>query len=62
MVDANEGSRDVATSDIVKAYLSADIDDFVAMKIEGMMVDFMVKADPAKYSKYVWIHNNKKML
>jgi len=57
----NEG-RDAATLDVVEAYLNADMDDFVATKIEGMMVDFMVKVDSEKYSKYVRIHNNKKGL
>jgi len=27
-----------------------------------MMVDFMIKADPEKYSKHMRIHNNKKVL
>ena len=35
------------------------MDDFVAMKIEGMKVGYMVKVDPQKYSKQVWACNNK---
>ena len=33
-------NRDVATSNIVSAYLKVDMDDFLAMKIEGIMVEY----------------------
>ena len=49
-------------ADIVEAYLNANMDDFVAMKIERMMIYFMFKADPKKYSKHVYIFNSKKVL
>ena len=61
MIDESEG-RDVTTAHVVGAYLNADIYDFVGMKIEGMMVYFMVKVDPGKYSSNVCTYNNKKVL
>ena len=38
------------------------MDDFVAMKIEGMMVCVMFKVDPDKYSIHIRKHSNKKVL
>ena len=61
VIDAYEG-REVATCDVVGAYLNAIMDEFVAMKIEGDMVDYMVAADPEKYSKHVRIENGRKVL
>ena len=61
MIDINKG-RDVSTSNVVGAYLNADMNDFFALKIEGIMVGFIVKADPEKYLKHVRIHNTKKEL
>ena len=61
VIDMNE-NRDVSITDVVGAYLNTNMDDFVAIKIEGMMVDYMVKADPQMYSKYLWTYNNNKVL
>ena len=61
VIDANE-DRDVATSDVVGAYLNADMEKFVAMKIEGMTIDIMVKSDPGKYSSHAHTQNSKKVL
>ena len=61
VIDMNE-NRDVSITDVVDAYLNTNMDDFVAIKIEGMMVDYMVKADPQMYSKYLWTYNNNKVL
>lgn len=61
MIYANE-NRYVTTDNVVGFYLNADMDDFVAMKIEGMMVDYMAKAEPQTYFKYMRTYNNKKLL
>ena len=47
IIDAKEG-RDVATADIVGAYLNALMEKFVLMKIEGSMIPFLIQADPDK--------------
>ena len=56
VIDVYEG-RDVATADVVGAYLYAIVDELFAMKIEGDMVNYMVQADPEKYSKHVRVEN-----
>jgi hypothetical protein len=44
MIDALE-QRDVATADVTGAYLHADMDDFVVIKLTGDAVDIMCKAN-----------------
>ena len=42
----------MATTDIIGSYLTADIDDFTTLRLEGKMVDLLIKIDPEKYAKY----------
>lgn len=52
--------RDVATCDILDAFLQADIgDDLVHVKFEGPMVDLMIRTDPI-YKKYVKVFPSRK--
>jgi Reverse transcriptase (RNA-dependent DNA polymerase) len=60
LVDAKE-RRDVATADVVGAYLNADMDAYTLMKLTGETVDIMVKVDDM-YKKYVTYENNKPVL
>ena len=60
MVDAHEG-RDVATADVVGAYLKAYMDEFVVMKFTGESVDILCKMNK-KYMKYVVMEGNSKVL
>ena len=60
MIDAIEG-RDVATADIVGAYLNADMLDFVLMKLVGDAVDILCEVNPT-YLQYVVIENGQKVL
>ena len=60
MVDAKE-RRDVATADVVGAYLLADMDEFVLLKLSGASVDIMCTVN-AKYRVFVTIENGKKVL
>jgi hypothetical protein len=53
--------RDVATADVVGAYLNADMDDFTLLKLQGDIVDVMCEVN-AKYAEFVAIENNKKVL
>lgn len=43
MIDAKEG-RDVATADVAGAYLNADMDDLVVMRLVGEDVTLMCEA------------------
>jgi Reverse transcriptase (RNA-dependent DNA polymerase) len=60
IIDAVEG-RDVATADVVGAYLLADMDDFVSIKLTGDAVDIMCKAN-SKYESFVMVENGKRVL
>ena len=61
VVDAHV-KRVVATSDVVSAYLSALIEDFLAMELERKMVDYIVQADPESYLKHAKMEYGKKLL
>ena len=51
IIDALE-KRDVATTYIPGAFMQADMDEIVNMKIEGKMAQLMTKINPKKYKKY----------
>ena len=61
VIDAHEG-RDVATVDIPGAFMQADMDELVHMRLEGTMAELLVKLDPAMYRKYIILENGKKVL
>lgn len=52
VIDAAE-SRFIATTDIPDAFLHADMDDFVIMKIEGKLAELMVYVDRNVYSQFI---------
>ena len=60
LIDAWE-RRDVATADVVGAYLNAYMRDFVIVKLVGDEVDIICKLNP-EYKKYVVYENGKKTL
>jgi hypothetical protein len=60
MVDAKE-RRDVATANVVGAYLLADMDEFVLLKLSGASVDIMCQVNK-KYKEFVTIEKGKKVL
>ena len=61
LIDAME-KRDVATVDIPGAFMQADMDEEVHMKLEGKMVDILHKIDPKLYTQYTCIEKGKKTL
>ena len=61
MVDAHE-KRDVAILDVPGAYLHATMKDFVILRLEGTIVEYMVEACPEIYKPFVEIINGKKVL
>jgi hypothetical protein len=60
MVDANE-RRDVATADVVGAYLLADMDEFVLLKLTGQSFKIMCTVNDTYYTPFVVIKNGKKI-
>ena len=60
MIDALEG-RDVATADVAGAYLNAEMDDFVILKMTGSDLGILCQVNP-EYNNFVEIENGKKVL
>jgi Reverse transcriptase (RNA-dependent DNA polymerase) len=60
LIDAKE-RRDVATADVVGAYLNADMDQFTVMKLTGDAVNIMIQVD-SSYAQFVSRENNKPVL
>jgi hypothetical protein len=60
-IDAQE-KRDVATVDIPGAFMQAEIDETVHVKLEGTMAELMVRLDPKLYRQYVQNENGKPVL
>eukprot|EP00957_Ditylum_brightwellii_P029564 2233706-Ditylum_brightwellii.AAC.1 len=46
-------SRDVATIDIPGAFMQADMDEIVHMKVEGTMVELLITLEPKLYKQYL---------
>ena len=61
VIDAKE-ERDVATVDIPGAFMQADMDELVHMRLEGTMAELLVRLDPKLYRKYVQTVNGKSVL
>jgi hypothetical protein len=60
MIDAYE-NRDVATADVVGAYLKAFMDDYVLMKFTGDSVDILCKLNP-EHVRNTTVENGTKVL
>jgi hypothetical protein len=60
-IDAKE-QQDVATVDVPGAFMQADMDDIVHLKLEGKMVELLVMIDPKLYGPYVHVENGKKVM
>ena len=61
VIDATEG-RDVATVDIPGAFMQADMDETVHVKLEGTMAELFARLDPKMYRKYVRTERGKPVL
>jgi hypothetical protein len=61
VINAKE-RRDVATVDIPGAFMQADMDELVHMRLEGTMAELLVQLDPKMYRKYVQTVNGKSVL
>ena len=60
MIDAHEG-RDTMIFDVPGAYLQADMEKFILLRLEGNFVDIMCDVDPA-LRKHVIFENGKQAL
>jgi len=54
--------RDVATVDIPGAFMQADMDEKVHMRLEGKMAELLVRCEPILYRKYVQVEGGKTVL
>jgi hypothetical protein len=61
VIDAKE-ERDVATCDIPGAFMQADMEGTVHMRLEGEMAELIVKLDPKLYRKYVHYERGKPVI
>jgi hypothetical protein len=52
VIDAKE-ERDMATVDIPGAFMQADMDKLVHMRLECTMSELLVRLDPKLYRKYL---------
>jgi hypothetical protein len=55
-------NRDVATADILGAFMQADMEGEVLMKLEGAMAELLVKLDPQLYRKCIQSRNGKSVM
>ena len=60
MIDAME-NRNVVTLDIPGAFMQADIDEIVHVKLHEELADLLVKIDPS-YAKFVTYENGKRVI
>jgi hypothetical protein len=61
VIDAKE-NRDVGTVDLPGAFMQADMEDTVHMKLEGKMAELMVRIDPKLYRQYVQVEKGREVL
>jgi Reverse transcriptase (RNA-dependent DNA polymerase) len=61
VIDAKE-QRDVATVDIPGAFMQADMDEVVHMRLEGKMAELLSKVDPDLYQPYIKTVGGKPVL
>ena len=61
VIDALEG-RDVATIDIPGAFMQADMDELVHVRLVGPMALLMAKVDPDKYEQFIHYEHGKPVL
>jgi Reverse transcriptase (RNA-dependent DNA polymerase) len=60
VIDARE-QRDVATVDVPGAFMQADMDDVVHMRLDGVMVDMLIEIDP-KYQEFITLEKGKRVI
>ena len=61
VIDALE-KRKVATVDVPGAFMQADMDELVHMKLEGELAELLTRVDPRKYRKYQTTEHGKTVI
>jgi hypothetical protein len=61
VIDATE-KRNVATIDIPGAFMQANMDELVHVRLDGKMAEHMVRIDPKWYRKHIQIEKGKQVL
>ncbi len=61
IIDAKEG-RQVITCDIPGAFMHADMDEMIHLKLEGPLAELLTKVEPKRYSKFIGMERGKKVL
>jgi hypothetical protein len=60
-INAKEQRR-VTSIDVPGAFMHADIDELIHLRLEGPMAELLTRVDPEKYRKYVVEENGKQVL
>jgi hypothetical protein len=60
-IDSKEG-RDVATSDIPGAFMQADMDEIVHMRVVVKMVDILSQINPLVYKPFIVYENSVQVI
>jgi hypothetical protein len=60
-INAKERRR-VMSIDVPGAFMHADIDELIHVRLEGPMAELLTRVDPEKYRKYVVEENGKQVL
>eukprot|EP00957_Ditylum_brightwellii_P206225 15347436-Ditylum_brightwellii.AAC.1 len=55
-------NRDVATLEVPNAFIQADMDTLVNIKIEGSMAEFLVNTNPVLYRKHLSAEHGKPVI
>jgi len=61
VIDAEEG-QDVTTVDVPGAFMHADMNKTVWVRLVGMMAELLIKIDPSKYGPYATYKRGKMVL
>ena len=61
VIDAKEG-REVVTCDIPGAFMHADMDELIHLKLEGPLAELLTRVDPKLYSKYMDEENGRNVI
>ena len=61
VIDAKE-RRDVMTCDIPGAFVQANMDEVLYMRLEGPLAKLLTKVDASLYSKFVCVENGKEVI
>ena len=61
VIDAKEG-RDVATCDIPGAFMQADMDEVIHVRLAGPLATLLARVDPESYEKYIAYEKGKPVI